>query len=158
MSERYSEVRVLSARTDRRGISRTNQVGEGTVLSDDPDNVHISGKDWYGEWPVDETDIPSQRERAEMKRQIAEELERDRKNAIRDVPGLAPTYASMAVLHDAPSAYVFLIEKLTEMGLEWGVENTVLVRDDGSYLRLPSEEEASMDFTELERKGLVKRD
>lgn len=151
MSERFAEVRVLSARTDRRGNSRLNQAGEGTVLSDDPDTVHITATTWYGEWPVDETDIPQQRAKRLEKARIAEELAVDRAEALEkmaNIPGLA----------DGSEAYKFLIEKLTEQGVSWKGDSTVLVRKDGSYTRLPTENEAAMDFMELEMKGLVEKD
>lgn len=73
--------------------------GEGVIMSDDPDNVYVSGTrgqnvSWYGEWPISETSILNEAEEERLA------LERYKLLEQRIAKGLAGEAAS-AVLANA---------------------------------------------------------
>jgi DNA-directed RNA polymerase specialized sigma54-like protein len=145
VSEKYPRVTVQSTRPDSTGRNRFGQTGEGVVLDDDTSIVYVTGKDWYGEWPVQDTDVAAIRQAREAARKSREE----------------------ATIGDEATAelnsYEYLLRQLQQQGLSptansSGNKTVALVDSHGNYLRLPSIDEFRLNWDELTRKGLVKTD
>lgn len=147
MSEKYLSVTITSERPATTGGRYRSQSGEGVVLSDEPDTVYVTGKGWYGSWPVDETDVPILRAEAKAREETAR---------LASLPAFAPDNMVPMVTLDVAYDRLTGALKAASPGIEH-VTTSYLLTQDGKYIRLPSKDEFSKTFDELDRDGKVQR-
>jgi hypothetical protein len=143
-AQRYPIVVIQSERAAKNGMSVKGLSGQGVILPDDPDTVYVTTDTWYGDWPLDETNIPALRKAEEDRRKREEELAK-RKEKIES--------------GDAKDAYERLVEKLKEANPSIPVPDystrSYLLTRDGRYVRIPTPDEFTKGFAELDGEGKV---
>lgn len=140
MSEKFPAVAVLTDRPSSNGRAVKGLAGEAVILNDEPNYAYITGKGWYGSWPLDETSIPAIREEAQRKEAAA---------LAAATANLSQSFASTAIAFDR------LTESLKQTGVPEDVTTGYLLKRDGTYLRLPSLGEFSKSFDDLDKAGKV---
>jgi len=137
---KWPNVTILSDRPAKGGRKVNGNVGEGTIMPDEPDKIYVNAPGWYGEWPVEETDVP---------KQIAD------KAAVKNVANL-PADTELDAFSEG---YERLIQKLTEFNPDLAnvtrESHPTLITREGRYLRLPTLEEFQGTFRDLQDMGLI---
>lgn len=75
----YPRVTVTSHRPSLDGRVVTGESGTAVIVADDPYTVYINGGDWYGAWPVSETDLADVLAEQKRKEEEAQEAIRQAK-------------------------------------------------------------------------------
>lgn len=142
-AEQYPKVTVKSERRAKNGRVVMGQSGPGTILSDDVDTVHIITPEWWGEWPVPETDVA-------MLRQMAAERDRRQQRIDKEAAerGSMTTRKSYSMLLAALRTKNPSIPDVSAGG--------PVVNESGDYIRLPTEAEYLAGYDDLVLSGKVR--